>query len=267
MIGTDYVGLKPKMLVEEGDIVRLGQPLFADKRHEGVVMTAPAGGRIQAINRGARRVLESVVIEIDETADAVAFDHIGDGQVADLSVQEIRENLLRSGLWTSLRTRPYSKIPSPATTPAAIFVTAMDTRPLAGDPAIVIADGADDFSMAGLGLIAKLTEGSTYVCHRPGADLPRVDGGGLRYATFDGPHPAGLVGTHIHFLDPVNAERAVWHIGYQDVIAIGRLFRTGCLPTERIIGRQWSGGRQSEIGAHARWGIDPSVDRRSGCPF
>ena len=232
VIGIDYIGLKPKMLVEEGQTVSLGQPLFADKRFDDVVVTAPAGGRIQAINRGARRSLESVVIDIDENADATTFDQYD--EIAELQTDKVKENLLRSGLWTSFRTRPYSKIPSPSTSPAAIFVTAIDTRPLSGDPALVIAEAADDFSN-GVTTIAKLTEGTTYICHRPGADLPMVESGGVRYAAFDGPHPAGLVGTHIHFLDPAHAEKTVWHIGYQDVIAIGRLFRTGQLSPERVL--------------------------------
>ncbi|MGI9451706.1 MAG: NADH:ubiquinone reductase (Na(+)-transporting) subunit A, partial [Geminicoccaceae bacterium] len=226
VIGIDYIGLKPKMMVEEGQTVSLGQPLFADKRFDDVVVTAPAGGRIQAINRGARRILESVVIEIDDNADATTFDRYSDDEIVDLQADKIKENLLRSGLWTSFRTRPYSKIPSPSTSPAAIFVTAIDTRPLSGDPGLAIAEAADDFS-SGVTTIAKLSEGTTYVCYRAGAELPMVESGGVRYAAFDGPHPAGLVGTHIHFLDPVHAEKTVWHIGYQDVIAIGRLFRSG----------------------------------------
>lgn len=231
VIGTDHIGLKPKMLVEEGEAVSLGQPLFEDKRFAGVVVTAPAGGRVQAINRGARRILESVVIDIDDGADAVAFDQVEPGKTG---ADKVKDNLLRSGLWTSFRTRPYSHIPAPETTPSAIFVTAMDTRPLCGDPAVVIADAAEDFSH-GAALVAQLTEGTTYVCHRAGADMPKADGERIDYQTFGGPHPAGLPGTHIHFLDPVHAEKTVWHIGYQDVIAIGRLFRTGRLPTERII--------------------------------
>ncbi|MGI9494195.1 MAG: Na(+)-translocating NADH-quinone reductase subunit A [Geminicoccaceae bacterium] len=234
VLGIDYIGLKPKMLVEDGQTVSLGQPLFADKRFDDVVVTAPAGGRIQAINRGARRILESVVIEIDEGADAVTFDQYDDDKIADLQADEIKENLLRSGIWTGFRTRPYSKIPSPNTSPAAVFITAMDTRPLSGDPALVIAEAPDDFSN-GVRLMAKLTQGATYVCHKTGADLPKADGENIRYAAFDGPHPAGLVGTHIHFLDPVHTEKTVWHIGYQDVIAIGRLFRSGMLSTERVV--------------------------------
>ncbi len=234
VIGTDYIGLKPKMLVEDGEVVSLGQPLIEDKRFDGVVLTAPAGGRVQAINRGPRRVLESVVIAMDEKADTVTFGEHDGKKMDGLTVDAIKETLLKSGLWPCFRTRPYSKIPDPKTTPAAIFVTATDTRPLAADPSVIIKDAAEDYA-AGLKLIARLTEGKTYVCHGPGADLPKVDVGTVQHAAFSGPHPAGLVGTHIHFLDPVNAEKTVWYLGYQDVIAIGRLFHTGQLPTERVI--------------------------------
>ncbi|MGI9507958.1 MAG: Na(+)-translocating NADH-quinone reductase subunit A [Geminicoccaceae bacterium] len=234
VIGTDLIGLKPKMLVEEGEAVELGQPLFADKRFDDVVVTAPAGGRVQAINRGDRRVLQSVVIDIDDGAASVTFGEHDDSQIAGLSADKVKETLLRSGLWPSFRTRPYSKVPTPGSAPAAIFVTAMDTRPLSGDPTVIIADASDDFAN-GARLVAKLTEGSTYICHRSGTSLPKVDETGIRLAAFDGPHPAGLAGTHIHLLDPVHAEKTVWYIGYQDVIAIGRLFRTGRLPTEKIV--------------------------------
>ena len=175
-----------------------------------------------------------MVIEIDDAAEAESFDRCDADEIAELPAERVKENLLRCGLWPSFRTRPYSKIPAPETTPAAIFVSAMDTRPLSGDPAVVIEDASDDF-LNGVKLVARLTEGATYVCHRAGAALPDASGERIRFAAFDGPHPAGLPGTHIHFLDPVHAEKTVWHVGYQDVIAIGRLFRTGRLPTERVI--------------------------------
>lgn len=244
VIGTDFVGLKPKMLVEEGATVSLGQPLISDKRFEGVVLTAPAGGRVEVINRGARRVLQSVVIAIDEQADVISFGEHSD--IDAIAADKIKETLLRSGLWANFRTRPYSKIPDPKTTPAAIFINAMDTRPLAASPAVIIADAAEDFAN-GIKLVAKLTNGRTYVSHHPGADLPKVDAKNVRYASFSGPHPAGLVGTHIHFLDPVHAEKTVWHLGYQDVIAFGKLFRTGVLPTDRIVSLAGPAATESKL--------------------
>ena len=226
VIGDDFLGLKPKMIVAEGDRVERGQVLFSDRRFDGVVYTAPAGGVVRAINRGARRVLQSVVIDIDESGEGVSFAASGDPDSLDRD--RVKENLLASGLWTALRTRPYSKVPDPATAPAAVFVTAMDSGPLAPDAAVVVQDAAEDFSN-GVKLLSKLTGGKTYVCARKGSGVPRIEGSGIEYATFEGPHPSGLVGTHIHFLDPVSAEKSVWYMNYQDAIAVGRLFRTGHL--------------------------------------
>jgi len=137
-----------------------------------------------------------------------------------------------SGLWTSLRTRPFSKIPLPGSRPAAIFVTAIDTNPLAADPAPII-QGLHELFMAGLQALRSLTGGKLYICHAPEADIPIVDG--VTMATFSGPHPAGLPGTHIHALFPADINRQVWYIGYQDVIAIGALFLKGRIMPERIV--------------------------------
>ena len=231
---SDFVGLKPRMLVEEGERVRLGQPLFEDKRFDGVKFTSPAGGVVRAINRGARRVLQSVVIQIDENDPPAAFETCDADAIDGLSRDQVVGNLLASGLWTALRTRPYSKIPDPASAPAAIFVTAMDTRPLSANPAVVIGEASEDFAN-GVRILARLTDGTCHVCHAEGADLPRASSQNVRYSAFSGQHPAGLVGTHIHFLEPVGSERTVWHIGYQDAIAVGELFRTGVLPTRRVV--------------------------------
>jgi len=234
VVAADFNGLKPRMRVEVGDTVRAGEPLFSDKRFEGVVHTAPASGRVQAINRGARRVLESVVIAIDASVDGIDFPAIRVDDLPGLSRDQVVDILLESGLWTALRTRPYSKTPDPATAPHSIFITAMDTRPLAPDPALILGEAAEDFA-TGAALVAKLTDGPTFVAHRYGASLPRVDAPNVALCAFDGPHPAGLAGTHIHLLDPVGEAKTVWHLGYQDVIAIGALFRTGKLPTDRVV--------------------------------
>lgn len=234
IVATDFEGLKPRMLVEEGDKVQLGQPLFEDKRFDGVVFTAPAAGQVRAINRGARRALQSVVIQIDDSQGAVEFSKYDTASLTEISRDQVRENLLASGLWTAFRTRPYSKVPAPDTVPSSIFVTAVDTRPLAGDPAIVIENSSEDFTN-GLTVISKLTEGATHVVKAAGADLPASQEPSVTFHTVSGPHPAGLVGTHMHFINRVSENTTNWHIGYQDVIAIGALFRTGTLPTERVV--------------------------------
>jgi len=235
VLGRDYIGLKPSMQVQEGDRVRLGQVLFTDRRTPGVNVTSPGAGVVTSIRRGARRVLQAVIIEL-EGDDEVTFHHWTAGELAALERDVVVRSLCESGLWTSLRARPYSRIPDPTTTPHAIFVTAMDTNPLAPDPAVVIGAGAEEDFANGLTVISRLTVGQVFVCSAPGANLPRPDGAeNLVHAEFDGPHPAGLPGTHIHFLYPVDSKRTVWYLGYQDVIAIGRLFTTGRLNPERVI--------------------------------
>ncbi len=234
VVGEDHLGLKPKMLVAEGDTVRLGQALFTDRRHPSVRFTAPAGGRVRAINRGHRRALQSVVIDIDEGMEPLTFETGGVDQIDSLERAKITETLLAAGLWPCLRTRPFSKVPDPESTPAAIFVTAMDSGPLAPNAAVVIREAAEDFSN-GVKLLARLTDGPVYVCGRAGDELPDISGGQVKQAIFEGPHPAGLAGTHIHFLDPVHAEKMVWTANYQDVMAMGALLRTGRLPTTRVI--------------------------------
>lgn len=232
LIGSDYVGLKPTMLVAEGDRVKLGDPLMVDK-NSGVQFTSPGAGVVKAINRGARRVLESVVIELGGTGQK-KFTAYGESQLKDLGPEPVKENLLASGLWTALRTRPYSRIPSPESAPHSIFVNAMDTNPLAARPDVVIQERSGDFKN-GLTVLAQLTEGRVYICKAPSHSLPVAEGPQFEVADFDGPHPAGLVGTHIHFLDPVSATKTVWHLDYQSVLAIGALFVTGRLNVERVI--------------------------------
>ena len=229
VLGDDYPGMKPTMSVREGDRVKRGQLLFNDKKTAGVCYTAPAAGVVNAINRGAKRALTSVVIDIDGD-DSETFATGG----ADASREDIVATLVASGLWTSLRTRPFGKVPATDTLPNSVFVTAIDTNPLAADPAIVIAERKDDFAF-GLDMVAKLTQGTTFLCTADGADIPTGTAQSIRHETFAGPHPAGLAGTHIHFLDPVGANKTVWHLGYQDVIAIGALFRTGELAYERVV--------------------------------
>lgn len=233
LLGTDYVGLKPSMKVSEGDKVKLGDVLFADKQYPEIVYTAPGAGVVTAINRGERRVLNSVVIELSGN-DAVKFKSYAPSKLSGLTGEQVRENLLASGLWTSLRTRPYSHAPDPASSPHSIFVTAIDTSPLAARPEVVIAERAADFQN-GLVVIAKLTEGRVFLCKSPGANIPVPELAQLEVAEFEGPHPAGLVGTHIHFLDPVSPTKTVWHLDYQSVMAIGSLFTTGKLNVERVV--------------------------------
>ncbi len=235
MLGDDYIGMKPTMEVSEGDQVKVGQSLFQDRKIPGVVFTSPAAGRVVAINRGAKRKFHSVVIEVDGEA-AEEFVAYPDHNLGQLPRESVIENLLKSGLWTSLRTRPYGKVPSPESPPKSIFVTAIDTNPLAADPSVVLREFEyDRFFKYGLQTLTTLTDGEVFLCVGANSEIPGKDENGITTVEFAGPHPAGLAGTHIHFLDPVNESKTVWHVGYQDVVAIGCLFLTGKLMTDRVI--------------------------------
>ncbi|MFT5705575.1 MAG: Na+-transporting NADH:ubiquinone oxidoreductase subunit A [Shewanella sp.] len=231
LLGEEYVGLKPTMMVAIGDLVKKGQPLFEDKKTPGVLFTAPASGEIVAINRGERRVLQSVVIQCHGD-DALVFEAHKD--VSRLSREQVQANLVNSGLWTALRTRPFSRLAQLDTRPAAIFVTAIDTNPLAADPRVVLAEQPEAFA-TGMTALTRLTEGKVYLCQDCGDELLGNELSQVEIKRFAGVHPAGLVGTHIHFTLPVSLERQVWHIGYQDVIAFGKLFQTGELCTNRVV--------------------------------
>lgn len=231
VIGFDYPGMKPTMEVQVGDRVKLGQVLFSDKKNEGVNFTAPGAGVVSAVHRGEKRVLQSVVIDL-EGNDELTFAQYDAADLETLSDAQVRESLQQSGLWIALRTRPYSKVPAIDATPSSIFVTALDTHPLAADPALIIAEQAADFE-SGLKVLGNLA--NVFLCKAEGASLPGENLAKVRTESFAGPHPAGLAGTHIHFLDPVSATKSVWTIGYQDVIAVGKLFTTGRLSVERVL--------------------------------
>ncbi|MEM6537305.1 MAG: Na(+)-translocating NADH-quinone reductase subunit A [Pseudomonadota bacterium] len=231
VLGNDYIGLKPRMAVEVGDIVGRGAPILAHKNTPDVFVTAPASGRVAAVNRGYRRALISVEIDVDEkAADPIDFSTIGDPETRD----GIKEKLCAAGLWTSFRTRPYSKVPASDAAPHAIYVTAMDTEPLAPNPAVIIQANADQF-LAGLKAVSQLSDGKTFVCVDGTDSAPTIDIKNVEMASFSGPHPAGLPGTHMHFLEPPSAGRTVWTIGYQDVIAIGHLMQNGELNSDRVV--------------------------------
>ncbi len=233
VLGRDYHGLKPTLLVQVGDRVKLGQALFIDKMNPEVFYTAPASGTVSAIYRGPRRSFQSIVIACENT-ETTHFPTFSVSQLAKLKRENIVKQLADSGLWSAFRTRPHSKNPPIHSQPHAIFVTAMDSNPLAVDPSLVIREYQEDF-LHGLHIIRQLTAGHVYVCQKPEANIPVIDHDRLSLVSFGGPHPAGLTGTHIHLMDPVNASKTVWHIGYQDLIAIGQLFTRGQIWSQRII--------------------------------
>ncbi len=232
VLGEDYIGMRPTMMVRVGDLVKKGQVLFEDKKNVGVRFTSPAGGRVVEINRGAKRVLQSVVIEI-EGDESESFSKYNAKDIVTLERSILIEQLNQSGLWSSLRVRPFSRIPALDGQTNAIFVTAIDTNPLAADPALIIKEKSDDF-LAGLAVLSRLTSDKVFVCKGENS-LPKSPLSNVEEHVFDGPHPAGLVGTHIHLLYGASPTNPAWHLNYQDVMAFGALFLTGELPTDRVI--------------------------------
>ncbi len=247
LVGADYVGVKPSLAVEVGEKVKTGQVLFTDSKNPGVKFTSPGCGTVEAIHRGEKRRFLSVVIKLDGKPDgksaakdagkdAVEFKKYPAEALETLTRQQVVENLTESGLWTAIRRRPFGKIPSPEKTARALFITAMDTNPHSPCAEIVISMYREAF-IAGLKVLTRLGIPNIYVCRRPKAEtIPGEDCvAEVETATFSGPHPAGLPGTHIHFLSPVGRKHSAWHLGYQDVIAVGQLFLTGKLDVTRVI--------------------------------
>ncbi len=236
VVAPDYIGMKPTMSVQPGDKVQLGQVLFTDKKTPGVKYTSPAGGTVKAVNRGDKRVLLSVEIEIDLKNEPQLTFPVK--PLESLTADDVVSTLVESGQWVAFRTRPFSKVPSPQTRPNAIFVTAMDSNPHAVNPAVALQGREDDFA-AGLKVLSVLAGDKTvFFCQSPdnpvlpekANELPN-----LKAAFFSGKHPCGLVGTHIHFLSPASSTNVVWHLNYQDVAAFGYLFKTGKICKARVI--------------------------------
>ena len=230
LLGTDYHSLKPRMLVSIGDKVKRGTPLFIHKDNPEAKFVSPCTGVVKEINRGEKRKLLSVVVEIDDIHDK-GLNFIGKNKKTDRSLNFVKKILLESGLWTSFLTRPFSKVPYSNTNPSSIFVNAMDTEPLSPDPEIIINEDIKAFN-EGVKIISKLSNGKIFICTKLNSSVNAND---FETFEFDGPHPAGLPGTHMHFLDPPSSEKTVWSINYQDVIGIGKLFLTGYIDNKKII--------------------------------
>ena len=242
LLGGDYPGLRPTLHAKVGETVKRGQLLFEDKKMPGVRFTAPGAGKVVAVNRGEKRVFQSMVIELSRSelegrsggAEQVSFSSYTGKHPASLTGAQVRELLIESGMWTALRGRPYARVANPEGQPHSVFVTVTDSNPLAPSVAVAMTDQGHRFQL-GLAAIAKLTEGTVFVCTEPGISLDLPDESRIQVEQFSGPHPAGTVGYHIHKLDPVDRSKLVWYLGYQDVVAIGELFDSGELYLDRVI--------------------------------
>ena len=234
VLGNDYVGMKPTMLVEEGDSVSLGQPLFEDKKNPGVLITSPAGGKIEAINRGDRRALQSIVIEVEAEEKVEEFKSFTTEELVSATSESVRHQLITSGMWAAFRTRPYSKIPSVDSSPSNVFISVLDTEPLSPDPEKIVNLRLEDFNF-GISVLKRLIDCPIHISVSENSCLEIIEDEQVKKHRFSGPHPAGLVGTHMHYISPASLTNVNWTIGYQDLMAIGSLFKTGYVSTERVI--------------------------------
>jgi Na+-transporting NADH:ubiquinone oxidoreductase subunit A len=234
VLGNDYVGMKPTMLVEEGDSVSLGQPLFEDKKNPGVLITSPAGGKIEAINRGDRRALQSIVIEVAAEEKAEEFKSFTTEELVSATSESVRHQLITSGMWAAFRTRPYSKIPTVDSSPSNVFISVLDTEPLSPDPEKIVNLRLEDFNF-GISVLKRLIDCPIHISVSENSSLEIIEDEQVKKHRFSGPHPAGLVGTHMHYISPASLTNVNWTIGYQDLMAIGSLFKTGYVSTERVI--------------------------------
>jgi Na+-transporting NADH:ubiquinone oxidoreductase subunit A len=239
VVAADYIGMKPTMHVKVGDSVQRGQLLFEDKKTPGVRYTAIGDGKVAAIHRGERRALQSVVLELTAAERAgrssdSRFKSFTGQHPSSMTAEQIRDLLLESGQWVALRQRPFSRVPAPQSTADAIFVTVADSNPLAPSPAEALEGRRGDLER-GLTALGKLTEGPVFVCTPPGLEIDLPSQGEYRREEFAGPHPAGTAGLHMHLLAPASRQRTIWWIGYQDTLAIGRLFDSGNLDVSRVV--------------------------------
>lgn len=230
---SDFHGFSPKLLVKEGDEVKIGSPVFFNKTDERIKITSPVSGTVKAIVRGEKRVIEEIQITASANQEAIDF---GKANPNDLNKEQITEKLLNSGVWAYIRQRPYNIIANPSDTPKAIFISGFDTAPLAPDYDFIL-HGKGDLFQTGIDAIAKLTSGKIHLNLHPEMNTSKVfsNSKNVEITYFSGPHPAGNVGVQIHHIDPINKGDIVWYVNPQDVLLIGKLFHEGKYDASKII--------------------------------
>ena len=235
---VDFVGLIPRLKVEEGDDVKTGDALFVDKQDERIRFTSPVDGRVKSIVRGEKRKLLAVVVEADcKSAYSAGSDYKSSPTLPLQTTDEIKEAMLQCGLWPMLRQRPFGTIANPDDKPKAIYVCAFDSAPLAPDDDFIL-QGKENLFAKGLEALTKLTDGKVHVCFRPKQRLAKqlsTLNSQLSTHHVSGPHPAGNIGTQIAAIDPINKGEVVWTMNPQDVVVLGELVATGNYRPEKII--------------------------------
>ena len=230
---TDFVGLTPKLLVQEEDVVLAGAPLFYDKNNPDIVFTSPVSGTVEQIIRGERRRITEIVVKTDEK---VSYKKFETPSIETATREQIIPLLLESGLWPCIKQRPFACIANPNDMPKAIFISTFDTAPLAHDYSFLISEYKSDF-VRGVNILKKLTTGKTHinVYDETRANNPFKDIKDVEYTYFSGKHPAGNVGIQIHHISPINKGDIVWTINPQDVVLIGRFFEKSIVDMRKVI--------------------------------
>ncbi|WP_350290593.1 Na(+)-translocating NADH-quinone reductase subunit A [uncultured Croceitalea sp.] len=227
----DFHGVTPKMLVKEGAEVKAGEPIFYNKNIEDMRFVSPVSGEIVEIVRGARRRILTLKILADKEQnyhDNATFD------IDSADGESIKKALLQSGCWPFVKQRPYAIVANPDATPKSIFISAYTTAPLAADTDYVLR-GKEKELQAAITALAKMTPGQVHVSVGNTETSPFTNIKGITLHKVSGPHPAGLVGTQINKLDPINKGEVVWTVAPQDLIIIGELLLTGKFNAERTV--------------------------------
>lgn len=226
---TDFKGLVPKMAVKEGDLVKAGQVLFVDKLRPEVRFCSPCSGSVQAVVRGDKRKLLAVVVKAGKEQESVKFDTV---DCAKLDKQAMTEALLERGLWPMIKQRPYGIVANPADSPKGIFISALNTAPLAPDAEFIM-QGQMESLQKGIDALGRLTSGKVYLSCKAGSAFESLKGAEIY--TFEGPHPAGNVGVQINHISPINKGEIVWTVDLVSLAAIGRCLATGSYDMTRLV--------------------------------
>ncbi|MEA1786713.1 Na(+)-translocating NADH-quinone reductase subunit A [Arenibacter sp. GZD96] len=228
---SDFHGISPKMIVKQGAEIKAGEPLFYHKDREDVLFVSPVSGELVEVQRGARRKIEQLKILADKTQEYVSHPILN---IEKSSASEIKAYLLKSGCWPFVKQRPYDVIADADRTPKSIFISGYATAPLAADFNYIL-QGREVELQAAVTALSKLTTGKVHVSVGDSGNSPLAKLKDIVLHKVSGPHPAGLVGTQINKIDPINKGEVVWTVTPQDLIIIGELLLTGKFNAERTI--------------------------------
>ena len=234
ILPSSFRGVKPKLMVEEGDQVKIGSPLFFDKTKPEVRWASPASGNVTSIQFGARRVIEKIEITV-ENNDKVSIQTLSQGEFESASRKTILDKILKANLFPLIRQRPFNKVADPKDIPRDIFISGHNSSPLSVDLSRLIKDEKDIFQ-TGLNVLKKLTEGNVYLTLRSSMEFDNVI-----TQTISGPHPSGNVGIQIHHTKPLRPGDVIWSVNAQHVITLGKLFQTGSYDPTVIVSIGGSG--------------------------